>query len=216
MERVEWDGRRQDELVERAARLLRSGGRKVLGIAGAPASGKSTLSLAVVNQLELSHPGAAVLVGMDAFHIGHRILERRGLVAVKGASHTFDVAGYVAFLERLRRADETVYAPEFRRDIEDSLAHTVEVEPTVRLVVTEGNYLLLPQEPWRRVRPLLDEAWFVHLDDEERRRRMVARHQRYGHPAEVATARAYGSDEVNSRLVGSTQQTPDVWIEQHV
>lgn len=214
MDRVAWDGRRQDALVKRAVQLLESPGRNVLGMAGAPASGKSTLSVALLSELELSHPGAVVLVGMDAFHIGNRILDHRGLLGVKGAPHTFDVAGYVALLERLRRAEETVYAPEFHRDIEDSLAHTVEIQPAVRLVITEGNYLLLPQEPWDRVRPLLDEAWFIHLDDEERRRRMLARHQRYGHSAAEATARTYGSDEANARLVNSIQHSPDVWVEQ--
>ncbi len=150
---------------------------------------------------------------MDAFHIGHRVLERQGLAGVKGAPETFDVAGYVALLERIRTSTETVYAPEFHREIEDSLAHTVEICPEVRLVITEGNYLLLPQHPWERVRPLLDEAWFVHLEDAERQRRMVARRQRYGDQLEDAMAKTYGSDEANAQLVNQAQNWADLWIE---
>jgi pantothenate kinase len=120
----------------------------------------------------------------------------------------------VALLERVRVAQETVYAPEFHREIEDSLAASVEISPEVRLVVTEGNYLLLPQPPWDRVRRLLDQAWFVFLDDDERRRRMLARHQRYGHSPEAARTRTYGSDETNAQLVNAAQNNPDLWLEQ--
>ena len=214
MQHLRWDGRDHGQLLARATRLLEAPGRSVLGVAGAPASGKSTLAELLHTALTISHPGTVVLVGMDGFHLGHEILQRRGQVDVKGAPHTFDVLGYVALLQRIRVATETVYAPEFHREIEDSVAHNVEIPPEVRLVVTEGNYLLLPQAPWADVRPLLDEAWFVHLDDDERRRRMLARHLRYGHDLAEATARTNGSDERNAQLVNHRQSAPDLWIEQ--
>ena len=138
-------------------------------------SGKSTLDGLLLAELERQRPGESVGVGMDAFHIGHRVLVRRGLTDVKGAPHTFDAVGFIHLLRRIRTETGTIYAPEFDRDIEDSLAHVVEISPAVGLVVTEGNYLLLDTPPWDGVRPLLDEAWFVHLDDDERRRRMLAR-----------------------------------------
>ncbi|HEX8486926.1 MAG TPA: nucleoside/nucleotide kinase family protein [Propionibacteriaceae bacterium] len=214
MEETTWSGGDLGPLLDRAERLLERASRSVLGIAGAPASGKSTLSAALVTALGQRHPEEVVLVGMDAFHLGHQVLVRRGLVGVKGAPHTFDALGFAALLQRIRESAETVYAPEFHREIEDSLAAVVEIGPQVRLVVTEGNYLLLPQSPWDRVRPLLDEAWFVHLDDEERQRRMVARHLHFGHSPEMANAKTFGSDENNARLVNSQQNRPDLWIEQ--
>ena len=168
MEAVTWSGWQTDALIERALALLDSPGRTILGIAGAPASGKSTLAEILLAELNRLRPGAAVGVGMDAFHIGHRVLVRRGLTGVKGAPETFEPEGYRQLLLRIRREPGPVYAPEFVRDIEDSLAHVIEIGPEARLIVTEGNYLLLPIEPWAGVRALLDEAWFVHLDAAER------------------------------------------------
>lgn len=219
MQRLRWPGPDEELLRERARRLLLAPGRAVLGIAGAPASGKSTLTERLAAQLAEESPGHVVVVGMDAFHIGHRVLDRHGLTAVKGAPHTFDARGYVALLRRVRETTETVYAPEFHREIEDSLAAVVEVGPEVGLVITEGNYLLLPDSPWDGVRPLLDEAWFVHLEDGERRRRMRVRHERYGHSPADAQARTMGSDEANAVLVnaavleGVAGRPPDVLIE---
>lgn len=215
---LRWPGPDEEELRERARRLLLRPGRHVLGIAGAPASGKSTLTELLAAQLTVEFPGRVAVVGMDGFHMGHRVLEQHGLTAVKGAPHTFDARGYVSLLQRIRATSEPVYAPEFHREIEDSLAAVVEVGPEVGLVITEGNYLLLPEPPWDGVRPLLDEAWFVRLDDDERRRRMVLRHERYGHSPAEARARALGNDETNAvRVDGAVASSgplaPDVLVE---
>jgi pantothenate kinase len=209
-----WPGTGVAGLIDRAVKLLDRPGRTVLGIAGAPASGKSTLAALLLAELERLRPGAAIGVGMDAFHIGHRVLVRRGLTDAKGAPETFDAAGYMHLLQRIRSDSGTIYAPEFDRDIEDSLAHVVEIGPDVRLVLTEGNYLLLDSPPWDGVREMLDEAWFVHLADDERRRRMVARHQRHGHDPDAARARTFGNDERNAQLVNAAPNHPDLWIEQ--
>jgi pantothenate kinase len=213
VERTTWPGEGVRGHLERALALLDWPGRMVLGIAGAPAAGKSTLAALLLAELERTRPGEAVAIGMDAFHLGHRILVRRGQTGIKGAPETFDALGFVAFLERVRTGGETVYAPEFDRDLEDSRAQVVEIGPQVGLVVTEGNYLLLDAPPWDRVRPLLDEAWFVHLADDERRRRMLARHLRHGHSPSEAEARTFGNDERNARMVNAAPSRPDLWIE---
>jgi pantothenate kinase len=214
VERMSWSGTEVVGLLHRALRLLDRPRRSVLGIAGAPASGKSTLAALLLAELDRQRPGRAVGVGMDAFHLGHRVLVERGQTAIKGAPETFDAVGFVHLLRRIQTENSTVYAPEFNRDIEDSLAHVIEVSPTVGLVITEGNYLLLDAPPWDGVRPLLDEAWFVHLDDVERRRRMLARHLRHGHNRADAVARTFGSDEQNAQLVNAAPNHPDLWIEQ--
>lgn len=197
------------ELTRRADALAASGRRRLLGICGAPGAGKSTIAEQVVAGLG----DRAVLVGMDGFHLAQRQLVRLGLVEHKGAPDTFDAAGYLALLLRLRRnADpdgETVYAPEFRREIEEPVAGAIPVPPAVPLVVTEGNYLLLPSEPWRRVRHALDEVWFLDLDNDERLDRLVERHRRYGLSVTAASTKALGSDQRNAELIALTAPNAD-------
>ena len=130
------------------------GRRRVLGIVGGPGAGKSTLAAS------LAGPEVAV-VGMDGWHLANSVLDRLGRRDRKGAPDTFDAAGYVAFLDRLRSRAATVWAPEFRREIEEPIAGALEVPPEALVVVTEGNYLLVDEPPWDGVRPLLDEAWFL-------------------------------------------------------
>lgn len=195
------------EALARARDLAERPGPTLLGITGAPGAGKSSLAEAVVAAVE-----GAVLVGMDGFHLAHRVLEERGLVAVKGAPQTFDAAGYVALLRRIRAGDGTVWAPEFRRDLEDAVAGAVEVTAQHRLVVTEGNYLLLDTAPWDEVRGLLDACWYVDLADPDRRTRLQARHERYGRTPEEARERTFGSDERNAALVAATRDRADLLV----
>ncbi|MGA9311567.1 MAG: nucleoside/nucleotide kinase family protein, partial [Pseudonocardiaceae bacterium] len=142
------------DLLARAQALADGRGRRILGITGAPGAGKSTLARRLVDALD----GAAVLVGMDGYHLAQSELRRLDRAERKGAPDTFDAAGYVALLRRLRNLDAgTVYAPEFRRAIEEPIAAAVPVPIGLPLVVTEGNYLLLDTPPWSAVRGLLDE-----------------------------------------------------------
>lgn len=197
------------ELVERAHVLAEAGPRQLLGIAGPPGVGKSSLARRVVDAIG----PAARLVPMDGFHLAQEELRRLGRQERKGAADTFDVAGYVALLRRLNLLEPaTVYAPIFRRDLEEPIAGAIPIPPSVRLVVTEGNYLLLPDEPWDEVRPLLHETWFLDLDPEVRLRRLVARHMAYGRTAAQAEAWARGSDEVNSALVAGTVGYADLVV----
>jgi pantothenate kinase len=189
------------ELVARARALAERGGRRLLGIAGPPGAGKSTLAEELVRALD----GLAVQVPMDGFHLADAELRRLGRLDRKGAPDTFDPHGYVALLERLRAAEPgvTVYAPGFDRELEQPLAGALPVGPDVPLVITEGNYLLLDTDPWPRARALLDEVWWVDLDDAERLRRLVARHVRYGKSPAEAERFVAESDERNTRLVRS-------------
>jgi pantothenate kinase len=197
------------ELVARAQALADAGPRQLLGIAGPPGAGKSTLAELVVAGVG----PAARLVPMDGFHLAQAELVRLGRAARKGAPDTFDGNGYASLLRRLRRLEPTsVWAPEFRRDIEEPVAGAIEVPPEVRLVVTEGNYLLLPEEPWSEVRTLLHEVWFLDLDGDLRRRRLIARHEAYGRSPEQARAWALGSDEINATRVARTADRADLVV----
>ncbi|WP_067135972.1 nucleoside/nucleotide kinase family protein [Microtetraspora malaysiensis] len=208
----EWAG-----LVRRAgvlaARSSATGRTAVLGIAGKPGAGKSTLAAALTEALNAERPGVAVLAPMDGFHLSNEVLTRLGLRDRKGAPETFDAWGYLALLERIRGGREpVVYAPTFDRAIEEPVAGAVPVPRETALVVTEGNYLLLDEEPWRRVRALLDEIWYVEVADALRLDRLTARHAAFGKAPEQARLWATGSDERNAALVGRTAHHADLRV----
>ena len=215
MQRIEWRGSGTNPFLEPARALLEKtgGGRRILGIAGAPASGKSTLASKLTHRLQAEAPGRVALLGMDGFHLAHQVLEQRNQVDIKGAPETFDALGFVHTLQRIKHTDDTVYAPRFDRDQEDSVAQAVEIGSDVRLVITEGNYLLLDADPWTQVRPLLDQAWFVQLTEPIRQSRLLQRHLSFGHPPDIARNKTYGSDQDNADLVNSAVVTPDLWID---
>ncbi|MGI4982961.1 MAG: nucleoside/nucleotide kinase family protein [Janthinobacterium lividum] len=215
-------------VLARAAALIADGSRRLLGIAGSPGAGKSTFAAALAHALG----ERAQLVPMDGFHLANRELARLGRAARKGAPDTFDVAGYVALLARLRGARDAaststlmsasasthvsapvpIYAPAFHREIEESIAGEIAILPETSLVITEGNYLLLDQAPWHAVAPLLDECWFVRVDADLRRERLLARHQRYGRDREDALCWMAQTDEPNARLIDACAARADLII----
>ena len=193
---------------QRAVELAKRPERAILGITGAPAAGKSTYAEGLV--AELCADGFAVaLVPMDGYHLAQSALEALGLAEVKGAPQTFDAGGFVALLRRLKERDGTVWAPRFDRQLEDSIAAGIGVGPQIDLVITEGNYLLLDEEPWATGRRLLDEVWYIDLSEDVRHARLEARHRRFGRSPEEAHARTYGSDERNAELIASTKAAAD-------
>ena len=197
------------QLAQRAAALAGQPGRAILGITGPPAAGKSTLA----GQLLAELAPHASLVPLDGFHLAHHVLEKLGTVHRKGAPDTFDAAGYVALLRRLRDpAEGTVYAPEFRREIEDSVANAIRVPPDVRLVITEGNYLLVRSGRWAELAGLLDEVWYLDPDEPTRLRWLTDRHVRYGRSAAEAAAWAAGPDQRNAELIEATKPRADLTI----
>lgn len=198
--------------VTAALALADAPGRSLLGITGAPGAGKSTYAEWLVDALAQAGR-SAVLVPMDGFHLAQAALDSLGLADVKGAPETFDAVGYVELLRRIREpGDETIWAPRFDRRLEDAVAASIPIEPTVELVVTEGNYLLLPQGHWWLVRLQLDACWFVDVDDDERRARLQRRHERYGRSPEAAAGRTNGSDEANATLVRPTRTEADAIV----
>jgi pantothenate kinase len=145
---------------------------------------------------------------MDGFHLANVELQRLGRSGRKGAPDTFDSAGYVALLQRLReqRPDgDIVYAPEFRREIEEPIAGAIAVLPTTQLVISEGNYLLHDVGPWAGAAAMFDEVWYVDIDDAVREERLVQRHQQFGRSAEEARAWVASTDAPNARLIAATR-----------
>ena len=197
-------------LVARARALAELGQRRILALVGPPGGGKSTAARVIADALG----AAAVLVPMDGFHLAQDELERLGRRERMGAPDTFDAAGYVALLRRLRDPRErVVYAPEFRREVEEPFAGAIAIPASVPLVVTEGNYLLLAEGDWAGVRPLLDAAWYVETDEQERIERLIARHIRFGKSPDHARAWTLGTDQRNAELVAATKARADAVVE---
>jgi pantothenate kinase len=191
-----------DQLVAAARALVADGQRRVLGIVGAPGAGKSTLARRLTDALG----GRAVLIGLDGFHLSNAELRRLGRHDRKGAADTFDAAGYQNLLRRLRpQHDEVVYAAEFDRGIEESIACAVPVPRAVPLIVTEGNYLLVDDDRWGGTAELLDESWYLEPGESVRLDRLIARHIQFGRTPEEAYERSYGSDQRNAELIESTR-----------
>ncbi|MDP9999396.1 MULTISPECIES: nucleoside/nucleotide kinase family protein [Pseudarthrobacter] len=184
------------------------GGRRILlGITGAPGSGKSTFAARLQQEFG---PDLAVVVPMDGFHLGNAIIDGTPLRQRKGAMDTFDVGGYLSLLQRLVRRDESVvYAPEFRRTLDEPVAASIAVPAAVPLVITEGNYLLADTPEWKQVRAQLDEVWFMDTPAALRLARLADRHVEFGMDRAAAQAWASGPDEANAVLIDAMRQGAD-------
>lgn len=200
-----------DELAAAALELVPDGGRAILGIAGVPGAGKTTLAEAIVNRVTAERaPEFVAHVPMDGYHLADIQLDHLGLRQRKGAPETFDATGYAALLRRLHTDTERpVYAPGFERTLEQPIAGAIVVPPTARLVITEGNYLLLARPQWREARAALDAVWWVETDDAVRIQRLIARHTQFGKPPEAAAAWVANVDEANTALLRSAGDPPD-------
>lgn len=185
--------------------------RIAIGLAGGPGTGKSTLAAELVTMLNATHPGSAQLVPMDGFHIKHAKLEAMGQVDYKGAPHTFEGAEFVNFLHRLKMAQVEVSGPGYSRKIEDVVENAFSVPPAVRVLVVEGNYLLLPEGPWAGVRSLLDYAVFVDVPRDIVKARLLKRHAEEGLFSEERNrAHIERTDLPNYDLVCLSQDRADV------
>lgn len=198
------------DLLARLQHLVEGRDRVVVGLAGPPGVGKSTIAARLVAALP---EGTGVVLPMDGFHLAGSELERLGLAGSKGSPHTFDSWGYAAALTRIRdRSEPVVLVPRFDRDLEEPIAAGVAVPADVPLVLTEGNYLLLEEDPWPRARGTMTQVWYLDVADELRRERLLARHVRHGRSPEEARAWVETVDEPNARLIAATARRADLVV----
>ena len=200
-----------DQALARAKELASGEKRVLIGVIGKPGAGKSTLTSYLINNLELD---LTALVPMDGYHLSNKQLQRLNLSDRKGAFNTFDSDGFVSLLRRINLdTDKDIYYPIFHREIEESYAADGVVLKNTRLVITEGNYLLLEKGGWESVKKELSEVWYVKVNDELRLERLTKRHEMFGKDPESAHKWAHGSDEINAELVQTTVASADVIIE---
>jgi pantothenate kinase len=209
------------QLAARARGLIAHQDRAILGITGAPGAGKTTLvelllaALREVPPKGMDRDAWIAHVPMDGFHLADVQLDRLGLRHRKGAPETFDAAGYHAVLRRILDDDpaEVVYVPGFERVLEQPLAAAIAVPPEARLILTEGNYLLMDDGAWPQVRAATTEVWYVDLPDDVRRRRLINRHIMFGKTPEAAREWVDRSDEANAAVVRAVRSAADLVVE---
>ena len=200
-----------DEVIARAESLMTSmsGQRKIVGLIGKPGAGKSTLSAQLIEQLG----DQAAILNMDGYHFSNLALRELGRADRKGAPDTFDALGFTEILKRVKHeVDQNIYFPVFDRSIEESIAAQGVITPEIKLVITEGNYLLHNDNNWGGVKKFLDESWFIEVDDQIRIERLVNRHHKFGKSKADAHSWATGSDENNAQVVARTRALADVII----
>jgi pantothenate kinase len=198
--------------MHRYSQRIPVGERRIVAIAGPPASGKSTIASELHERLNDASPGSCALLPMDGFHYDDEVLAARGWLSRKGAPHTFDVGGYAAALRRLRdNEEETIAVPRFDRSIEIARAGAILVERDVRLIVTEGNYLLLGDDPWPSVRRFFDHSALIVSDLETLEARNRQRWLDMDRDEGFITAKLELNDMPNVRLVMERSIDPD-WV----
>lgn len=194
----------------RKAQSLPADRRCVIGIAGGPGTGKSTLATQLVDALG----PVAAYVPMDGFHMLHAKLIELGTVADKGMPHTFEGEAFAAFISSLKTASGPVSGPGYSRAIEDVVQNAFIIAAESRILVTEGNYLLLPDPPWATVRPQLDLSVFINVPREKVRARLVKRHAEHGLFSEERNRRHIERvDLANYDLIQRSRPRADIAID---
>ncbi|MEN0098394.1 MAG: nucleoside/nucleotide kinase family protein [Brucella pseudogrignonensis] len=192
--------------AEILSKLSNTDGRLIVAIAGPPGAGKSTISEYLRDAINKGGVGSAVIVPMDGFHLDNAILEERGLRSRKGSPPTFDCAGFAALLERLKNASEDVVIPAFDRTLDLARAGAAIVRADHQILLVEGNYLLLNQEPWTELASFFDMTIFLEVPFSELERRLIQRWLDHGHTEDAARQRALSNDIPNAELVVSSSR----------
>ena len=193
------------ELLETLSKTTDKG-RYFLGITGCPASGKSMLAESLSDEINFrTGDDLAAVVPMDGFHLPNSILKERRLTKVKGSPETFDADSFVELINRLHEfPDQYIMCPAYDRKIHDPVENSITIKPCNRLIIVEGNYLLLNASPWNRIRTQLNEVWYIDTPLITVKERLLHRHVAGGAGKDEAERKVASVDLPNAGLVKKT------------
>ena len=203
----------QDDLARTILTKAGERDRFLVAIAGAPGSGKSTLSEKLLASLDPGNTGIATLVPMDGYHLDNSVIGPLGLLARKGAPETFNIAGLLSDLRRISARQGDVVVPLFDREIDLARANARIVAGSARIILVEGNYLLLDAPGWREIGDLFDFTIFLDVSETELEARLIRRWLDHGYEPEAARAKALGNDIPNARLVQRNSRIADLVVQ---
>ena len=199
------------EIVARLRQQAEPFSRYMVGIAGAPGSGKSTLSAQLRDSL-IAAGESAIVVPMDGFHFDDAVLNARGHRARKGAPYTYDVAGFEVLLKRIKAKEPDIAIPVFDRSMELSRAAADVISADAKFILVEGNYLLLNSAPWNRLKPLFDFTLFVDEPEIELVRRLMQRWHEHGFDEAYAKNWIASNDLLNIRTIQADSAKADLVV----
>ena len=185
------------QITERA----KAGKRMMIGVAGPPAAGKSTLAELLVDRLNESADTNAALVPMDGYHLDNEALDALNLRERKGAPQTFDADGFVALVSQISGSSDAVSYATFDRTNDRTVPNSASVAANTDIVVVEGNYLLLNTEPWSQLKALFDLSIFIRPSIKTLEERLIQRWLSYGFEQEAAEKKALSNDIPNARTI---------------
>lgn len=203
---------RIDEITGAVLDRAGSAKRFLIAIAGPPGAGKSTMADKLADGLKARGETAAILP-MDGFHMDNAVLIERGLLARKGIPETFDVRGFLDIVRAVRPADQEVLVPVFDRSRELSIASARPVSPDDRFIIIEGNYLLFTQGKWAELDGIFDYTIMLAPPIEVLEERLWERWRGYKLTEEEASAKVYGNDLPNGRLILENRRSSDMTLE---
>jgi len=203
---------RIDDIVGEVLNRAGNSRRFLIAIAGPPGAGKSTMADKVASGLKAKGESAAVLP-MDGFHMDNAILIERGLLARKGIPETFDVRGFLDIVKAVRPADQEVLVPVFDRSRELAIASARPIDPQDRFIIIEGNYLLFTQGKWAELDGIFDYTIMLAPPMEVLEERLWDRWRGYKLTEEEASAKVYGNDLPNGRLILENRRPADITLE---
>jgi pantothenate kinase len=203
---------RIDDIVGEVLNRAGNSRRFLIAIAGPPGAGKSTMADKVASGLKAKGESAVVLP-MDGFHMDNAVLIERGLLARKGIPETFDVRGFLDIVKAVRPADQEVLVPVFDRSRELAIASARPIDPQDRFIIIEGNYLLFTQGKWAELDGIFDYTIMLAPPMEVLEERLWDRWRGYKLTEEEASAKVYGNDLPNGRLILENRRPADITLE---